>query len=373
MIYTYKYLPHSIENFHKSLMFFFEKLFEINPDSYNENMLTEPDFRLCVNDSKGVIKEGLIRIVEQYHNLSPADKDTLKQAYYANVDIERICRDTTINPVKYESLIFLFKKDIKDGKTKDICFLKDFSMKLWKQYPHVNRISIIYGDIQDHFNKLRTLDENRAKVCPFCGLFPLLPPTGDPQDKNRDAYDHIAAESIYPFVSVNFKNLAPTCDKCNKNEKRDTDVFYDEKGVRRQVLYPYDETYNANDLVIEITNIEPYDPSSLKTLFNHIDWDLAIKQAGIEEPYLKTWDDVYHIKNRYKRYLKTYEKEWFDQLFNMYKDEMEDNIPYKRFKEKALNQAKRQIQTYPGGILRYVYYNYLTSLDSLQSYFENQR
>lgn len=330
-------------------MFFFEKLFELDPDSYDESKLTEADFRLCVNDSKKVIKDGLIKIIGQYHILSQADKDILKQAYVVNSNIEQICKDTTINPVQYEKLPFLFEQIEEGGKTKNVCFLKDFSMKLWKNYPHVNRIETTYGVIQDHFNKFRTLDENRGKVCPFCGLFPLLPPTETPQEKNRDDYDHVAAESIYPFVALNFKNLAPACGACNTNEKKDEDVFYDKAKQRREVLYPYDEAYNADELNIKIENVTPYDPSTLKTLFNSIDWDFAIILAGVEEPYLKTWDQVYHIKDRYKRALKTFEKEWFGQLLNMYKDEMEDGTSYERFKVKILKRAKREIKTSAGG------------------------
>ncbi len=372
MIYTYKYLSHPIENFHKSLMFFFEKLFELNPDSYDESRLTEADFRLCVNDSRDVIKDGLIKIVELYYRLPSTEKDMLRQAYAINSDIERICRDITIDPVQYKKLPFLFEQIIKDGKTKEVCFLKDFSMKLWKKYPHVNRIETMYGVIQDHFNKFRTLDENRGKVCPFCGLFPLLPPTETSQEKNRDDYDHVAAESIYPFVALNFKNLAPACGACNTNEKKTEDVFYDKEKQRREVLYPYDETYRAEELNIKIENVTPYDPSTLKTLFNSIDWDFAIELAGVEESYLKTWDQVYHIKDRYKRALKTFEKEWFCQLVDIYKEEMEDGVSYDRFKEKVLKRSKKAIKASAGGMLRYVYYNYLLSLDSFKGYLEKE-
>lgn len=45
------------------------------------------------------------------------------------------------------------------------------------------KIKEVYGTVQDHFNELRKLEENRAKVCPFCGLYPLLPPTETPKEK----------------------------------------------------------------------------------------------------------------------------------------------------------------------------------------------
>ena len=374
MIYTYKYLPHPIENFHNGLMLFLEKLFALEPESYNENNLTEEEFRKCVNDSERVIKAGLIKIVEIYKGLSPSDKLALKQAFHANSDIESLCKDVTKTPVKYEQLSFLFEKNIKDKKEKEICFLKEFSMKLWKDYPFVNRIKSTYGVVQGHYNQLMRLDENRGKVCPFCGIYPMLPPTESSSEKNRDDYDHIAAESIYPFVSVNFKNLAPACKYCNTNEKKTEDVFFNKStGNRRVVLYPYDQTYNCNELNITINNVTPYNPTSLKTLFNAVDWDLAIDKAGTIEPYLITWDEVYHIKERYKRCLKTMEKEWFGQLAAFYKDETEDGISYDRFKEKLLRHARRQIQIYPGGMLRYVYYSYLLPLDSLRKFLENDK
>jgi len=183
MIYTYKYLPHTIEKFHERLMFFFDKLFELEPAEYDEESLTEEVFRECVNDSPDVIKAGLQQIVELYSELSPEEKQALKNAYLTNLEIENICNDITREPVKYKQLNFLFKKITRDGKEKEICFLKDFLMKLWKNYPHVKKIKEVYGTVQDHFNELRKLEENRAKVCPFCGLYPLLPPTETPKEK----------------------------------------------------------------------------------------------------------------------------------------------------------------------------------------------
>ncbi|MCD7978388.1 MAG: hypothetical protein LUG51_15055 [Tannerellaceae bacterium] len=139
MIYTYKYLPHTIEKFHERLMFFFDKLFELEPAEYDEESLTEEVFRECVNDSPDVIKAGLQQIVELYSELSPEEKQALKNAYLTNLEIENICNDITREPVKYKQLNFLFKKITRDGKEKEICFLKDFLMKLWKNYPHVKK------------------------------------------------------------------------------------------------------------------------------------------------------------------------------------------------------------------------------------------
>lgn len=51
MIYTYKYLEHNIENFHKKISHVFEEIFSYDLEGYDEDRMCELDFKECVNAS----------------------------------------------------------------------------------------------------------------------------------------------------------------------------------------------------------------------------------------------------------------------------------------------------------------------------------
>lgn len=360
MIYTYKYLEHDIENFHKKVCYIFEKIFSHDSGTYDEDRMCESDFKECVNTSPDRIKSKFEKIAQIYHTLTPRQKTKLREAYTINSDLESACRDINIKPIRFDQLgVTTSKSNI----------IKNFQVSLWEGYPLNEKIKAKFNVVQDHFNKFIQLEENNGKVCPFCGLNPLSPPTDKSDEKNRDVYDHIAAESLYPFVSVNFKNLAPACTKCNTNEKKTTDIFY-KSGRRREVLYPYDNTYDGNNLSVIIQPNEKYSTDNYSTLLSSINWDIMIQYADTNAGFLNTWNEVYHIKDRYKRYLKTYEKQWYDELVVIYKEEKADGVSFDRYKEKVLNRNKNNIQKLPLGILRYVYFNYFLSLDKFREYLE---
>lgn len=372
MIYTYKYIEHPIQNFHKKIMCFFEKLFELEPTVFDESILIDDsDFIICVNDSPDAIKRGLIEIVNIYNSLDQNERDLLKQAFYSNSDIEKACKDPSIRPVKYTDLKFLYKKIVVNNKEKEECYLKDFLARLWKDYPFVKSIESSFGTFQDHFNKLVSLPENKARVCPFCGLDRLKPSSGAFNIRKRNAYDHIAAESKYPFVSVNLKNLAPICHECNSDDKKAKDVFYDNSGNRRILLHPYDPDFNEKELSIAIAPRIAYNNETFGTLLNSIDWDIAIEYASKSHQFIDSWDDIYDIKNRYMTLLKTYEKEWYDEIVRDYHAEAQDGVVFDRYVHKTLEKSLKRIYTTPLEILRFIYYNYILSIDTFKKHLES--
>lgn len=356
MIYTYTYLSHRIEGFHKKISCFFRKLFETDAADFDEEILCEKDFIPMVNASAKRLKEKMKTICIKYHALSDEEKKTVRKAFEVNSHIREICEDKKCHPIKYDEISETIRED-----------LKDFCMMLWKEYPQNQEISRTFGTIQEHFNHFKQLRENHRMVCPFCGIQVLKPPTDEDEDKNRDAYDHIAPEALYPFVSVNFENLVPTCHACNSDEKHQIDTFYRSDGQRRQVLYPYDSSYHPEELSVEITPQESYHGGTFHTLLKDIDWDIAIRMTGKEEEFLTTWDEVYHIKERYKRCLKTYQEEWFGYIIEDYKEGIKDGRSWEEIKNGILERTKRFILR-PLGILEYVYVRYVLALDSLEKY-----
>lgn len=363
MIYTYEYIDHPICGFHERINHFFQVLTENNITTYDETLLLEEEVRPCVEECNVTLNQRFREIFAKYQRLTANQKAKFKNAFVVNQDIEKMCKDISICPVKYTDLSFFVDRG---GNN----LLKSFYMALWKQVLSTKSVKDVYTTVQAHFNQFIVTGKNVGKVCPFCGLYPLKPPSEIPEQKKRNDYDHLAAESIYPFAAVNFKNLAPACTECNSDEKYTADVFYKNRR-RRQVLYPYDSTYDDEKLDIRINPLNDYNPETNKTLLKDIDWELIITMAGIEEPYLTTWNEVYDIKGRYKRYLLVHQANWFESLKKKYKDDMEDGIEFERYKTKRINDAKDEIKTTPLGILKYIYYNYMLNMPSFKQYLED--
>lgn len=350
MIYTYRHLPHKIESFHQHIAHFFEQLFHHNPAAYDETLLLRADFISIVNQSPKLLRGNLIEITRVYHELPDPDKAIMQTAFQVNNNIQTLCNDVHTNPIKFEA----FHENIRK-------LLKDFFTMLWDGYPQNQLVEDEFGTIQEHFTAFTNKSHQKALICPFCGINKLKPSGGI----HRDAYDHYIAKATYPFVSVNFQNLFPACHECNSDEKKAIDTLYDGT-IRRQTLFPYDITYNPEQLTVTITPAEPYNPVNLKTLLNEINWDYGITLAGGHDVRLAAWDGMYHIKRRYKENLKVYETEWFEELIKKYKRERVKGTSFINFRNEILEDAKYLITNSGMGILKHSYFSFIFSINNIE-------
>jgi hypothetical protein len=128
---------------------------------------------------------------------------------------------------------------------------------------------------------------NNSGCCPFCGLLPI----DNEFDPTREAFDHYLPKSKYPFNSVNLKNLAPSCNKCNSGNKRDKDPLHDKGGNRRKAFYPFSKE-NANlQISVDILSKDWANPTPA---------DLIISISSVSHPdEMETWNDLFQIKDRY--------------------------------------------------------------------------
>lgn len=147
------------------------------------------------------------------------------------------------------------------------------------------------GDIDDHYQTF--VQTNKAGKCPFCGINDLL---GEYHSK-REAYDHYLPKALYPFNSINFRNLVPACHHCNSSYKTSKDPAYTPKDParavqRRTVFYPYKTVPHTIELqvVLHQPDIDKLSPADITLQFG---------PAAITEE-LGTWKDVYGIEERYK-------------------------------------------------------------------------
>jgi hypothetical protein len=122
-------------------------------------------------------------------------------------------------------------------------------------------------------------------VCPFCGCEWFDAP-GAP----REDLDHYLPKSLYPFGAVNLRNLVPMGMRCNERYKLAQDVLRDDMGARRRAFDPYE------DRMIEVC----LDDSKLLDGADGQTPDWRIDFVP-DSPECKTWDNVFHVRERIKR------------------------------------------------------------------------
>lgn len=128
-------------------------------------------------------------------------------------------------------------------------------------------------------------------VCGFCGSAELSQwRQGIPDGEQwRSDFDHFLSESGYPLIALDSDNLIPACHFCNSKAKRNKDVLFDSKGVRRLCFDPWAECA-AQQLSMSFVKSTQEIVSSIEVTFAPNSPDDAER--------LGTWDDVYQIKSR---------------------------------------------------------------------------
>ncbi|MDQ2097122.1 MAG: hypothetical protein QQW96_05710 [Tychonema bourrellyi B0820] len=144
-------------------------------------------------------------------------------------------------------------------------------------------------EIRDHHYKA-IYDSVSDHVCPFCG-FEYFDAPGAP----REALDHYLAESKYPFAASNLRNLVPMGNKCNSRYKIAQDILFRNDGTRRKSFDPY--SYNCKGIRLSLENSQPF-AGEVTPTGELPRWQIEFS-PNTEE--VITWDEVFHIQERYKR------------------------------------------------------------------------
>lgn len=131
----------------------------------------------------------------------------------------------------------------------------------------------------------------------------------------REAYDHYLPKALYPFSSINFRNLVPACHHCNSGYKTSKDPAHPVKDPagsahRRRVFNPYQENAKKIDIALTVAHAD------FKAL-TPADISISFGPPEIDEE-LATWRDVYGIDERYRAKIvgKNDGKYWITQAFD---------------------------------------------------------
>lgn len=129
-------------------------------------------------------------------------------------------------------------------------------------------------------------EQIRYRVCPFCGCEYF-----DAPGAARQSLDHYLARSLYPFVAANLRNLPPIGNTCNARYKLSQDILRRNNGTRRRSFYPF----NTIGVAISLDNSQPNDKVDGPLIAT---WQIDFSEDTEE---VETWNDVFSIRERYKR------------------------------------------------------------------------
>ena len=334
MIFTYQYIKHDIEKLQEFLDFLFydvwlvaEGDFDIEKLNGNQELKViyeelgnvDYDPTSTKKNQKGksayFFNSSIEAIFKEFAKIKDDDfKLDLIDFYSINNDIESLCSNKAKIPITYPEL-----------KTKYPDLEKAINSFYFKLYGNESPFNLeAFGQLskkllQSHYKDF--VDKNNDGICPFCGLNSV--------DGNivstKDAYDHFLPKSIYPFNSINFKNLSPMCYKCNSGNKSTDDPIEHIKG-RKLAFYPYANIHPEIEFKFELltNNVKAIKPA---------DYILSINSATNTEE-LESWKRIFKTDRKYRtdgsvEYFGRYDelicnkhkaKEWYEDVYDYYEN-----------------------------------------------------
>ncbi len=321
MLFTYTYVPHQMERMQRFINFIFYQvwcrarklgtydltLFDANPP-LKEIMTSFAYDHTAAGDH---FSSQVQSIYQSFAQLSREQTAQFKRWYQGNNNLEKVCANTPNAQLARYADIAVSHKALSEQ-------LGSFFKGLYSQsLLDLAALRAKIGDINDHYKKFVQI--NKTGKCPFCGISDLL---GEYHTK-REAYDHYLPKTLYPFNSINFRNLVPACHYCNSSYKTTNDPAYTPKDPvravhRRAAFYPYKLV--AHSIELQVT-LQSSDIANL-TPDNII---LQFGPAAVAEE-IDTWKDVYGIEERYKAKLcdESAGKYWLTQVLDEWREDGRD-------------------------------------------------
>lgn len=297
MLFPYKYVPHQMEKMQEFIDFIFYEVWckapigmVFSPDLLERNsdlreVITYFGFSANAPERGKQFYKDIKGIYELFAGLTSLQIEQLKLWYGANNDIEKVCANDPAIQIAHYADIKVVNLDLSDR-------LASFFKGLYShQLLDLAALRSKIGEIDEHYQAFMRV--NTMGKCPFCGVADMH---GTYHSK-REAYDHYLPKALYPFNSINLRNLIPACHHCNSSYKASIDPAYVPKdpaqaGGRRKVFYPFTATDYQITLKIELktSDIAQLTPADI---------DLEFGPPELYEQ-IETWKDVYGIEERYK-------------------------------------------------------------------------
>lgn len=301
MINTYTFFEGSdVNKLNEFVLAFFDKI-ENQTGPFTEDFFEKEFYVNLVSRHKIILLGAFKDIYVTIKDWDQASKSQLIQSIKDSNEIKEICAGNIVpskeNDIPEEVrvlLVTLFKKLYKDVLFGDI-FKKNYCSR------------------KDHYHNFRQFSNNAYTTCPACGIWPMHNSVEDITDQ----YDHYLAKDIYPFSSVNFKNLVPVCSDCNSIAvKSNTDILR----FTRKAFYPFDTDHQPIQISISIHK-NAYKLEDINWLVNYT------CEVGKEDE-LTAWKKIYKIEKRHQNHLKGNMQGWVKEYLKYFNNvESKVDIP----------------------------------------------
>lgn len=303
MHFSYTYINHKVEELQSYLDFLFFEVWmkadgDWSLDKLNGNKkLKDIYIVLDAEDSKNsyFFNSRIELIYKEFLKIKEPFKTRLKEGYLINNNIKNLCCNKELIPITFKEINGHYPNL---GK-----LLKEFYSKLYGKGSPFNLKAFDFFSkktIPDHYREFMIV--NNKGICPFCAIHPIK---GN-NHSTREAYDHYIPKGLYPFIAINFYNLAPMCHECNSSYKlsqmpifkkriKNIDPIISKKN-RTLSFYPYSDVAPKINL-----NINLYS-NKINTLRpNEIDLKITCDE-GMEEQ-IETWKRIFGLDERYSALL----------------------------------------------------------------------
>lgn len=289
----YSFIEHRIQGLQDFVDYIFLEVLFHAPEHRAEELIAvvdEPTKNFFVEMKGCKFYEQLSKLYDKCKSLDDGKINFLRTAYSNNNQIERLCRKE-IKPLRFKDLQKVYKDD-EDWKSL-LNSLKNFCNDLYTEFVNLKAFQDRYGTMGEYY---KTLVKNDS-ICHCCGIGSILTEDNVP----RDAFDHYLPKALYPFVSLNFHNLIPTCYHCNSSYKRESDTLFVERGRKETQVKAFVPFSNGEESFYKIyVNVE------MITCYKREDTkieDINVICSCPEYPEeCDNWMRVYKIKERYTSY-----------------------------------------------------------------------
>lgn len=276
MLFPFIYIKHNVEKLHEYIEDLVLNVWCKASGPFDTKLLGK-EFEAIVKTNDKFLLDPIKEIYELFLKLSNPQKQLIADGFKLNNDIEGICKGNTI-PMRFSD-IAVIDKDLADK-------LNLFFKNLYYSVLKISAVKKQCGDLDEHYDAFMV--KNTYGKCPFCGLSDLK---SDLLSK-RDAYDHYLPKDVYPFNSVNFKNLVPACNTCNSSYKLAKDPIFDKtNNKKRKTFYPFAAKKPDINVDVQINSFDALNPKNSNITLN-------ISSTTAKEE-IDSWCDVYGINERY--------------------------------------------------------------------------
>lgn len=293
MIHTYTFYESDVNKLNDFVLSFFNRI-EFEKGNFSTDFFEKEFYDNLVSRHKTILGKSFKSIYDITKTWRQPKRTKLCNSIRNSNDIEQICRgtiiptkSTDIPPEVKDLLIVLFQK-----LYNDVLFGKFFQ-------PH-------YGDRKSHYHSFRKCLKNNHEKCPACGIRLLH----NEDEDITDQYDHYLSKDLYPFSTINFKNLIPVCNDCNSILVKSNNDILQHTG---KVFYPFERKKKLIDIKL---NIVKNDANNLK----NIQWGVTYKVELGRENELTAWKAIYKVEKRHVDYVSGWIPKWNDKLWKYLND-----------------------------------------------------